>query len=140
MSPEQEFWTSFGYDHKLNQWVLKPGLEPMEILEVCRKKLEADREAVEKILAKANSWHKSSCQDPECIGCEQQSWDLPDSPKMLRETLCVAQTYVSLSGDYRTTKHHIERLQWLIDLCDIHRPLGPDGRHGDRHTPTCGCD
>lgn len=62
-----------------------------------------------------------------------------DSPKMLRETLCVAQTHVGLSGDSRA-REHVERLGRLIDQLDEHRPLGPDGKHGSRHTPTCGCD
>lgn len=35
---------------------------------------------------------------------------------------------------------HIDRLQRLINACDDHRPLGPDGKHGNRHTPTCGCE
>jgi hypothetical protein len=30
-------------------------------------------------------------------------------------------------------------LQVLIDECDRMRPLGPDGKHGDRHTVECGC-
>jgi hypothetical protein len=62
-----------------------------------------------------------------------------DSPKMLRETLCIAQTWMGLSQ--RTDRSdHIARLQRLIDECDRHRPLGPDGKHGDRHTRTCGCE
>lgn len=64
-----------------------------------------------------------------------------DCPKMLRETFCVAQSRIgnsTLDGDRRRT--HIERLQRLIDECDRHRPLGPDGKHNDLHTPTCGCD
>ena len=64
---------------------------------------------------------------------------VPDGPKMLRETLCVAQTCVALSGRPRD-EGHLDRLQRLIDECDRHRPLGPDGTHGDRHTPTCGCE
>jgi hypothetical protein len=62
-----------------------------------------------------------------------------DSPKMLRETLCVAQTHVGLSGDSRA-QEHVERLGRLIEQLDVHRPLGPDGKHGDRHTATCGCE
>lgn len=65
--------------------------------------------------------------------------DVPDGPKMLRETLCVAQGLVGRSGDPRA-REHVERLGRLIDECDRHRPLGPDGKHGNRHTPTCGCD
>lgn len=55
-----------------------------------------------------------------------------DSLKMVRETLCVAQTGV--------TEAHRDRLQRLIDDIDRQRPLGPDGKHGDRHTKFCGCE
>jgi hypothetical protein len=67
---------------------------------------------------------------------------VPDSPKMLRETLCVAQTEIGASpwAELDLKQEHIARLQRLVDECDRHRPLGPDGKHGDRHTPTCGCD
>lgn len=65
--------------------------------------------------------------------------EVTDSPKMLRETLCFAQTVVGYAGTSRASEH-VERIQRLIDACDIHRPLGPDGKHGDRHTPTCGCE
>lgn len=69
------------------------------------------------------------------------AYEIPDGPKMLRETLCVAQTLIgnsNVNADRRT--EHVNRLQQLIMACDDHRPLGPDGKHGDRHTPTCGCD
>lgn len=65
---------------------------------------------------------------------------VPDSPKMIRETLCVAQSAIAVFLAGPRNQEHIQRLQRLIDECDRHRPLGPDGRHGDRHTPTCGCD
>jgi hypothetical protein len=60
---------------------------------------------------------------------------------MLRETLCVAQSEVGNSPWNEGRKdEHVARLQRLIDECDRHRPLGPDGKHGDLHTATCGCD
>ena len=72
---------------------------------------------------------------------QRTSYEVPDGPKMLRETLCVAQARIGNSPlDEGRRREHIERLQRLIDACDVHRPLGPDGKHGDRHTPTCGCD
>lgn len=61
-----------------------------------------------------------------------------DTPKMLRETLCVAQGMIGRSNDPRR-EEHTTRLQRLIDSCDYHRPLGPDGKHGNLHTATCGC-
>lgn len=27
----------------------------------------------------------------------------------------------------------------LVNMIDVHRPLGTDGKHGSLHTPTCGC-
>lgn len=64
-----------------------------------------------------------------------------DTIKMLRETLCVAQACVNRSPyDAGRRREHADRLQRLIDDCDRQRPLGSDGKHGDRHTPTCGCD
>lgn len=66
-----------------------------------------------------------------------------DSLKMLRETLCLAQHALLLRGerlDGDRTPAHVARLSRLIDDIDRQRPLGPDGKHGDRHTPTCGCE
>lgn len=63
-----------------------------------------------------------------------------DSPKMLRETLSVAQLYVGQAAHAERQREHLARLQRLIDECERHRPLGPDGKHDDRHTRTCGCD
>jgi hypothetical protein len=69
------------------------------------------------------------------------TYEVPDGPKMLRETLCVAQSLIgnsNLNADRRT--EHVNRLQRLINECDRHRPVGPDGKHGDLHTETCDCD
>lgn len=67
--------------------------------------------------------------------------DVDITPKALRETLCIAQTRIGNSGlDEHRQERDIAHLQALIDECDRHRPLGPDGKHGDRHTPTCGCE
>ncbi len=69
------------------------------------------------------------------------SYEVPDGPKMLRETLCIAAARISQSDlDQHRKEADIARLQRLIDACDAHRPLGPDGKHDDRHTPTCGCE
>lgn len=65
---------------------------------------------------------------------------IPDGPKMLRETLCVAQARIGNSPLDAGRKHeHIDRLQRLIDECDRMRPLGSNGKHDDRHTADCGC-
>jgi hypothetical protein len=63
-----------------------------------------------------------------------------DSVKMLRETLCVAQGAVAAYSGSGRADEHSARLQRLIDDCDRQRPLGPDGKHRDRHTLTCGCE
>jgi hypothetical protein len=63
-----------------------------------------------------------------------------DSPKMLIETLAVAQGRVGNSHyDEPRKREHIDRLQRLIDECERHRPTGRGGKHGDMHTLTCGC-
>lgn len=64
-----------------------------------------------------------------------------DTLKMIRETLCVAQAAVSGShyAGLRSAEH-VARIQRLIDGIDRQRPLGPDGKHGRRHTGACGCD
>lgn len=53
--------------------------------------------------------------------------------KAVREALCIAQASVS-------DEHVARTLGMLVAECDRHRPLGPDGKHDDRHTATCGCD
>lgn len=64
----------------------------------------------------------------------------PGGVKMLRETLCVAQGLALRRSIDPRSEEHGRRLQALIDECDRHRPLGPDGKHGNRHTATCGCE
>ena len=71
---------------------------------------------------------------------QRTNLEVSDSPKMIRETLCVAQSAVGRFSGPDRRREHIERLQRLIDECDRHRPLGPDGKHGELHTPTCGCE
>jgi hypothetical protein len=63
---------------------------------------------------------------------------LTDSLKMIRETLCVAQTGLGLLP-YETSGDSA-RLGRVIAEIDRQRPLGPDGKHRDLHTPTCGCE
>jgi hypothetical protein len=65
--------------------------------------------------------------------------DALGGPKMLRETMCVAQGAVLREG-HAGAQLHADRIASIIDVCDQHRPLGPDGKHGTRRcTPTCGC-
>jgi len=55
------------------------------------------------------------------------------SVKMLRENLCRQQVGQNLPSQLASA------VDVLIVMCDKHRPLGVDGRHGDLHTATCGC-
>ena len=54
-------------------------------------------------------------------------------PKHLREHLCKQQVY---APDAPT----VAAIDSMIAVLDEHRPLGPDGKHSDRHTLTCGCE
>lgn len=85
-------------------------------------------------------------------------WVIPAELKMLRETLCLAQSGMRVAFDvsagmrkgvqadeeivkaFEAQLKHLARIDDLIAEIDRHRPLGPDGKHGDQHTPTCGCD
>ena len=67
--------------------------------------------------------------------------------KALREALCVAQIAMGYMltdpDDTEDTARLIaqrERIEQIIAEIDRHRPLGPDGKHGELHTPTCGCE
>jgi hypothetical protein len=77
--------------------------------------------------------------DPFPAATPDRGLHVPDSPKSVRETLCVAQT--AIGEVYATNQRdtHIDLLGRLIAECDRHRPLGSDGKHGERHTATCGC-
>lgn len=68
--------------------------------------------------------------------------EVPDSElKMLRETLCESQMGLAhRPGSNERYANHLLRINHLIGEIDKHRPLGPDGKHGNRHTPTCGCE
>jgi hypothetical protein len=63
----------------------------------------------------------------------------PDTLKMVREALCVAQHGLGYLHD-RNADRHRELLGRLIEGIDQQRPLGPDGKHGHLHTITCGCE
>jgi hypothetical protein len=54
-------------------------------------------------------------------------------PKWLLE--CLNAQGVNAPDEF--TRDEIARLGRLLEL---HRPTGSDGKHGTRHTPTCGCD
>lgn len=54
------------------------------------------------------------------------------NPKGLIEHLCQQQAYAP-------DQHSKHVIQLALNMLATHRPVGPDGKHGDRHTPTCGC-
>lgn len=66
------------------------------------------------------------------------------TPKAVREALCAAQVALvkrmAQGFDADTVPTHVDQLAILINRIDEFRPLGPDGKHGDRHTSFCGCD
>lgn len=72
-------------------------------------------------------------------------YEICAKPKTLREALCLAQGALSQftvysNDDLNQVMRAREVLEHLIDECDRKRPLGPDGKHDDRHTPECGCE
>lgn len=68
-----------------------------------------------------------------------------DTPKMVREHLCLAQaalaTRIRSGLDVDRARRAIDQIQTLIDRVDEHRPVGSNGKHGiGRCTGTCGCE
>lgn len=63
-----------------------------------------------------------------------------DTLKMIRESLCVAQAGIPFATSIDRYRDHIDRIQRLIDDIDRQRPLGPNGKHGNLHTPHCQCE
>lgn len=68
------------------------------------------------------------------------------SPKMLRESLCVAQaalgSVLAANPGDEFARRAMRDLGVLIEKVDRIRPLGPNGKHGfeKRCTAACGCD
>ena len=56
------------------------------------------------------------------------------SIKMLRESLCREQMHAA-----EWPPGIASAVEVLIDMIDRHRPIGSNGKHANRHTPTCGC-
>lgn len=80
------------------------------------------------------------------LRAEVHTYAVPLTPKTLRETLAVAEAGLHALGRERpgyqaggTIASHLERIALLIEECERKRPTGNDGKHGDRHTPECGC-
>lgn len=66
--------------------------------------------------------------------------NVSDTPKMLRETLCRVQNLLIFYGGSQTYPIDLAIIQRLINECDRQRPLNVNGKHGNLHTPTCGCE
>lgn len=71
---------------------------------------------------------------------------IPVTPKMLKETLCVVEHAMRelerQRPDYNaggTIDTHLARIRLLLDECSRKRPTRTDGKHGNLHTPECGC-
>lgn len=83
---------------------------------------------------------------PRAALADLHAYVVPVSPKMLRETLCVAEFALAELERQKpgynaggTIATHTARLNLLIEEIDRMRPLGPGGKHDSRHTPVCGC-
>lgn len=65
----------------------------------------------------------------------------PYGVKMLRETLTLTEKlFQRAASEDGVRVRHLATVAALIEQCDMHRPLGSNGKHGDLHTATCGCD
>lgn len=57
------------------------------------------------------------------------AYESDDDPKMLRETLCLAQSAIAHHSDSSRRREHIDRLQRLIDECDQYISDVPDRQY-----------
>lgn len=74
-------------------------------------------------------------------GFETTTLHTTDHLKTVREALCVAQAAIgNFPNRPLNCPQHIPQLQRLINDIDRQRPLGPNGKHGNLHTPTCQCE
>ena len=67
----------------------------------------------------------------------------PDSLKSVREALCTAQSamhYLDRINSAQISRHYYAVISHLLEDIDRQRPLGSDGKHGNLHTETCGCE
>lgn len=66
---------------------------------------------------------------------------MPQYPKEVREALCAAQSALgerALGMD--VDPGWIAEIQYMINEIDKYRPIGPDGKHGEKHRFGCGCE
>jgi len=62
------------------------------------------------------------------------------TPKMAREHFAVIQTIVAQEDIFQQNVPAQNMISNVLEQLDAHRPLGIDGKHGDLHTDTCGCE
>ena len=111
---------------------------------ICRRDARSGYADVRGILgARLVAQDQADTPDPEPDDGPRAMLDIDalGGAKHLREVMCVAQTAVgNFYTPSATPSGTMETLQAICDVCDQHRPLGPDGKHGTRRcTPTCGC-
>ena len=66
------------------------------------------------------------------------TYNIPHDPKMVHEAMCMAEWLILY---YRPDAlHYAKIISDLIKECERKRPLGSNGKHGNLHTPECGCE
>ena len=60
-------------------------------------------------------------------------------PKMLAEKLNAQYVHIPNTGDVLEDRTRAAFSE-LLTLLARHRPVGPDGKHNNLHTATCGCE
>lgn len=71
---------------------------------------------------------------------DNRAWIDPGNPKAAREKFSTLQSLVNRQGGGNLEPIMNTFLQNLIDQLEQHRPTGSDGKHGNLHTTTCGCE
>lgn len=80
------------------------------------------------------------------LAADLHTYVLPLTPKTLMETMCVVESALHALERERpgfnaggSIQSHLERIRLVMDECERKRPTGSNGKHGNLHTPECGC-
>lgn len=100
-----------------------------------------EKELVDPYLEDVRSYKLENAREAYLEGRGEAVLDINavGGPKHTKEAMCVAQTAVSNFYEYGS--QYADVFQKIADVCDEHRPIGSNGKHGTRRcTYTCGCD
>lgn len=105
--------------------------------------LLTEKELVDPFLEDVRNYKLENAREAHLEGRGEAVLDINavGGPKHTKEAMCVAQTAVLGFYGKEYGSWYVDVFQKIADVCDEHRPIGSNGKHGTRRcTYTCGCD